>query len=218
MIVIATNNGINFLPKMLNSLNNINLCNQKVVVVDTGSSDKTYLDVVKKMKLKFSFNIVETPYCGYDSGAYIYAYKKFLDEQYIFLQDSIIIKNTDFIYNGLQKINDNTVVPIITFPSNIFDSEEQKDWLKQKFGTYHYKLGFFGPMFFVKRSTLDKIQNINNYIPHNKMLQQAMERGWPIAFESININIEQLETKSFNATYLHNDCYDYITKFFPVRK
>lgn len=215
MIVISTNNGKNYLNNLLESLEKINLYNQKILIVDTGSTDNEY---IKNIKYNKNIIIDKTNYCGYDTGAYIHAFNNYEDDFYICLQDSILIKNENFVYDILKKIKDNNVVPLLTFPPGIYDSDEQKSWLLDKIGSFHYNKGIFGPMFCINKKALELIDKKYFVIPTNKILQQAMERGWSIIFEKYNLNIEQLEEDTWNAEYLFNNKYKYFQKFFPTRK
>lgn len=217
MIVIATNNGKQYLQNLLNSLEEVELLNNKILILDTGSTDKEYLN---NLKSKHQIILDTTPYCGYDTGAYIYAYNNYVDDSYLFLQDSIIIKDKMLIKDGMSNLNEYTIIPLIVFNpmNNFYDNYEQMEWVQNKIGHHNYRIGIFGPMFFAKRKSLDKIKNLNNFIPHNKNIQQAMERGWSVLFEQNNLNIIPLE-KHQHSNYLFDiDGYKYIKKFFPIRK
>jgi hypothetical protein len=217
MIVIATNNGKNYLPNLLNSLEDIDLLNNKILILDTGSTDKEYLS---NLKSKHEIIVDRTPYSGYDTGAYIYAYNNYIDENYLFLQDSIIIKEKSLIRDGLSILDNNTIVPLIIFDpkKNFYDNHVQMEWVNSKIGSHIYEYGIFGPMFFAKRITLDKIKNINNAIPYDKNTQQAMERGWSVFFKQNGINIVPLERYEHSNYLFDIDGYKYIKKFFPIRK
>lgn len=217
MIVIATNNGKNYLQNLLNSIEDIDILNNKILILDTGSTDKEYLN---NLKSRHEIILDNTPYNGYDTGAYIYAYNNYVDENYLFLQDSIYIKDKYLIKDGLSILNEHTIVPLIVFNpiNNFYDNQEQINWVQNKIGHHHYQIGIFGPMFFAKRASLDKIKNLNNLIPHNKNIQQAMERGWSVVFEQNNLNILPLEKYQHSNHLFDIDGYKYIKKFFPIRK
>ena len=72
MIVIATNNGYSYLPKLIKSLEKTNIFNIPISIIDTGSNDKSFLNYLDHLPSKYQiFKIKE----GYDTGAYIYAYE-----------------------------------------------------------------------------------------------------------------------------------------------
>jgi len=220
MIIIATNNGHLYLEKLLFDFENF-FINKEICLIDTGSTDEEslkFLDKIKNKKIfsKLSIQTLETPYKGYDSGAYIYAMKNINSDKYYFIQDSISIKNKDFFDDIDKKLKDNTVVGIIYFDSNFYDNEEQVNFCSNKFGVKDFDLGIFGPMFAITKNDVNKIIQDLNYFPSNKNEQCAMERCWPALFKSKDIQVEFLDGNHNNRIFETNG-YKYLNKQFANR-
>lgn len=221
MIIIATNNNKEILNNILTSLEN-NKIDKKISIIDTKSSDYNsllFLEKIDKEKpYNLDINIYQTPYSGYDSGAYIYAIKNIISDKYYFLQDSLIIKSDKFFSEIDNKIT-TTIVPLITFQENYYRDEEQKIFCRKNFGSDVYKKGIFGPSFSILRSTLNNINfdSLNITLPYNKNTQEAMERGWSVLFENNNITIDPLEGEK-DDDKLFNDGYLYFKKELKNRK
>jgi hypothetical protein len=100
MIVIATYDQPKLLSKLLKSLNNTIDLNEEVLVVCTDPRQTKMLNYLNKIQKLNNFNfkllIDKVKFAGYDTGAYIYSYKKYNRDYYIFLQDSIVINNPDW--------------------------------------------------------------------------------------------------------------------------
>jgi hypothetical protein len=221
MVIIATNNGHIYLEKLLQDFlfffSEKNIC-----VIDTGSDNEETLLFLSKLKKKEIFSILnikvmETPYKGYDSGAYIYAMKNIISDKYYFLHDSISIKNKNFFNDIDEKLDDDTVVSIINFPSNFFDNQSQIDFCIKTIGTCDFDDGIFGPMFSINKSAVNKIINDLDFYPTNKNEQMSMERVWPSLFKKKNIKIVVLDG-SHNLQIFANNGYKYINKTFLNRQ
>ena len=218
MIVIATNNGINLLPNLLSDLEKFNIT-EEISIIDTQSSDSefiNYLDNLKSFnKFKLNINVYQTPYRGFDTGAYIYAIQNLKSDRFIFLHDSIRIKSVSFFNLIDEKLKTSNVVPIITFNGEWWDNQTQKDFSLKHFGTTIFDKGIFGPMFSI--SYLDS-QKLNKLIyPTDKLQQMAMERCWSIIFKNQNFTIDSLEG-NHNDFKIDNDMYEYFTKIKVFRQ
>jgi hypothetical protein len=218
MIVIATNNGVNYLPNLLSDLEKFNIT-EEISIIDTQSSDSefiNYLDNLKSFnKFKLNINVYQTPYRGFDTGAYIYAIQNLKSDRFIFLHDSIRIKSVSFFNLIDEKLKTSNVVPIITFNGEWWDNQTQKDFSLKHFGTTIFDKGIFGPMFSI--SYLDS-QKLNKLIyPTDKLQQMAMERCWSIIFKNQNFTIDSLEG-NHNDFKIDNDMYEYFTKIKVFRQ
>ena len=191
MIVIATNNGKDYLPKLLESLNTLNY-RIDVSIIDTQSNDIEsiyFLENINKDNYNFNISIYQTPYKGYDTGAYIYAIRNIKNvDRFYFIQDSIIIKDIKLFYEIDKRLTSGNIVSLIGF-TNGFDNQEQIDFCNNHFGNSYYKCGIFGPMFSILKSDIDMIDDKLLVYPTNKNIQMAMERGWSILFNNYNFNI-----------------------------
>jgi len=218
MIIIATNNGKNFILNILSDLERIGV-EDEISIIDTKSSDDSYFfikKIIEDKKFNLKINLYQTPYRGFDSGAYIYAINNFITDKFYFLQDSIRIKNKNFFLEIDKKLKTETVVPIITFQANFYANPEQVNFCIHNFETYNYSKGIFGPMFSILYDDAKKIDKKFLIYPFDKNTQMAMERGWAIIFDKYNFNIEPLEGEK-NDEKINNDSYNYFSKLFPYR-
>jgi hypothetical protein len=196
MIIIATNNGKNHLKEILSVIDEINPeCG--VSIIDTQSSDQESIDflnqIQEKNPYKFNLQVYQTPYRGFDSGAYMYAINNIQADRFYFIQDSLRIKDLSIFKNIDSKLKPGTVVPLITFPANMYDSQEQVDFCLKNFGKAEFSQGIFGPMFAIMNEDAQKIDKKYLVWPTNKMLQMGLERGWAVIFDMYSFNIDPLE-------------------------
>ena len=200
MIVFAVNNRTDYIEKILNKLNYFNKID--VLIVDTNSKNNSVLDFYKnldisKFKFKIYFDRIETD-C-YDSGAYIHSFIKYESDTFYFFQDSIEFINEN-IFNdidNLLKLYD--VVAISPFPL-LFDNKEQVEWITSNIPNDEIKklynkqlFGIFGPMFSIKKTTLNKIPKDWLIYPSIKNEAMAMERKWSIIFNILDLKTTYLE-------------------------
>jgi hypothetical protein len=233
MIVIATNNSCverickgelhprnNFLDKLLESIESIEFKGD-VVVVDTGSTDYKSLEYLELLKTKkFNFNlIVDSTTDKYSTSAYLYAVKKYKSEYYIFLQDSIVIKDKNIIIDIEEKLTENNIVCFVKGNSiqYDFDNNTQKEFIYNCIGQTEYDYLVFGPMFSIKGKTIDNIIDQIKLRPTNKNEDSGMERGFGVLFKKNNINIISIDD-DYNYESMIYDRLKYITKFHVDRK
>jgi hypothetical protein len=220
MIVIATYNNPKLLTDLLDSMVETVNMDEKILVVCTDPKQTEMIEFLKELPSKYSFDISTdvTSYAGYDTGAYIYAYKKYKEEDYyIFLQDSITIKSPEWLnaFKNYRKLN--VLTAWVLFPM-CWDFMEQTQWVESKFKQIIFKptAGIFGPMFQVARNTLKKIDkeyNLDNFIPSRKVIeQQGMERCWSYLAAHCGI-----EVNSIDGYFLDWDNKQYIKKHFQKR-
>jgi len=216
MIIIATNNGKNYLNNLLISFESFNI-KKPIHIIDTGSTDIDcigFLEDIKSNKIFKDLNILthKTPYKGFDSGAYIYAIQNIESEKYYFLHDSITIKDFNFFNKIDEKLKSGVVVPLIVFNSNKYDNQDQIDFSLNKIGVSEFDFGIFGPMFAITKNDVSKIKKSLNFFPTKKNEQMAMERVWPALFKKYNILIDPLEG-FYSYSKIVNKQYKYFNKF-----
>ena len=210
MIVIATNNGYNNLPRLLASLEITNLSNIPISIIDTGSTDKNSIDYLNNLSSKYKVYKING---GYDTGAYIYAYENIKADYYIFFQDSIEIKTEEFFRLTLAQIEADYLFAYYSF--NRGDFEEILSQFYDFKSIQSYKWGVFGPMFACSYKVMSKLYNSKLYIiPKDKMEQMTMERGWGIMAYILDIPLVSLGDYSS----LLNNTSPYIIKHFNKRK
>ena len=222
MIVIATNNVSEFLPNLLSDLEKFNIT-EEISIIDTQSNDLEFINYLFNLKLKYQLNInvYQTPYRGFDTGAYVYAINNLKSDRFIFLQDSIKIKTKEFFDVIDEKLKLTNIVCVMSFIGNYWgnypDSEILKQYCEENFGSIEYDVGIYGPMFSISYSD-SQLFNKNELIyPINKLQQMAMERCWPILFKKHNLSISAVEDCQADDELLNTNGYKYIEKYRPYR-
>ena len=215
MIVIAKNNGKIYLERLLNSISDLGI-NEKILIVDTGSTDDNHLNYLKELENLENITVTQTPYKCYDTGAYMWAYNNFVEDNYHFMHDSIKLKDSEFINNCNSLLNNYDVVSYISFEFVGYGDEDWKQFFLKNAKTYEHKFGIFGPMFSIKRKTLDKLPIKNLTLPINKNQQTAMESIWPTFFLEHKLSIYSMEL--YNHYRLINDMYSHFEKTLLIRK
>jgi hypothetical protein len=219
MIVIAAYNDINYLTNLLDSLNTTEDLNENVLVISTDPNQKKMIEFIRELPNsgEYNFNILVdfTNQASYDSGAYIYAYKNYIDDYYIFLQDSLTIKSPNWFNFFKEKRHEDKINPLLYF-NMCWDNNEQKMWVEHKFEgeILRPNIGVFGPIFQISRKSLikmDELHDLNKFMPSHKIIgQQGMERGW--AYLSINsgIEIESIDGTYHGESYFNSRCFNKI--------
>lgn len=187
MIVFASHNNTNLLDLQLERLCELNLNGHDVLFVDTGSTDKTYIRYFNEMKQKYpQFMFVRKEYMCWDTGAYLHAYRNYKRERYIFLQDSLYITSDTFFVDMDRMLDEYDVVPIFDFYYG-YSTQKDKEWIEKGLpvGNSLPQYSYFGPIFGVNRSTLDKIPDDWHIEPKDKQTATQMERRWALMFHLI---------------------------------
>ena len=198
MIVVASHNRIDLLDNMLKTLSSINLNNNQVLIINTNSDNEEYKTFFEECKLNYSQYIFETlNYTCWDSGAYIYAYNNYSSNKYIFLQDSLDIKNSKLIPMWENFLDVYEVVPWINF-GYFYENEDQRLWGEEglTIGNNPHD-SIFGPIFGVRKETLDKLPKEWLKYPTNKNEGCGMERRWSLMFHLINASKHYIEYTNF---------------------
>jgi hypothetical protein len=206
MIVIATNNGFIHLKELLDSFCNIDMCNEKILIIDTISTDENHINFLKLIPALYAnldITVTKTPYRGFDTGAYIYAYENYESELYIFLHDSITIKNSNFVRDIKNYLEENDVVSFFCFNFMGYGNDEWKEFMKLCTGSEYYDRAIFGPMFACKKEVLSNINTKELEIPSNKNKQTAYEAIWMYLFKSINKKVFCLNEYGEESQYIN---------------
>ena len=214
MIVIATNNGMKFLPNLLSSIEKHGRHGQDVCIVDTGSTDPVFISYLSTLS---NYIVTKTPYSGYDTGAYVWAYQNYKSDEYIFMHDSLEILTNDWLEAFRYYKCD--VCYYASFPIQ-FDEDAQKNRLID-IGIYNQDApyGIFGPIFYANRNAMDKVAarfDLKSVIPTTKLDQMGMERGWSMMFETVGARISWLSMINRDLAY-ENVLYRSMRKYRPSR-
>lgn len=219
MIVIASYNGINFLPGLIKSLEEFGPHDEEYLVVNNQSTDPEFINYLNTLDSSLNIKVETCPYNGYDTGAYLWAYRTFPAEEYMFLQDSIKIKDSNWFNEFRNKwTEDCGLVSWLVF-DGMYDNSEQELFIKSAVGSSDTRgWGVFGPIFYTKKYVLDQLEEkelLVNCIPKNKNEQMGMERGWSA--------IMNLAGFTYSFIHYHNhaaileDRLTLFTKFLPRR-
>jgi hypothetical protein len=215
MIVIASHNRVDLLENMIKRLKEIDLNNHKVLIVDTNSDNINFKQRFKELQKEnpeFIFN--KKDYTCWDSGAYIHAYKTYIEDSFIFLQDSLIITNNYLIPIIDGYLKNHEVVPFINFGYG-YENEEQKEFTEQGLNiTSLPPHAIFGPIFGVRTETLDKLPKEWLIEPYNKMTGCGMERRWSLMFHLIEASKHYLEIEDFSKNHTIYTSKQFIDKHF----
>ncbi len=200
MIVIAAYNSLTYVQSLLNSLRT-SVIDEDILVVCTCPKQTYFIKAIEEhiteIKYPFKVKYTVTPYSGYDSGAYIWAYQNYKDDYYIFLHDSVVANHSQWLERFKSFRHENTlnawcyfnIFPIMPMYSEFFLPKMKEYPILDN--TYP---GVFGPMFQISRKALnciDEKYDLSQFIPTHKDEACAMERGWThLAVGSgININV-----------------------------
>jgi hypothetical protein len=193
---------------------------QPVAVVQTGKHSPevsvlcaTYPNVV----------YLRTPYRGYDTGAYLWAYFQIPSKAYLFMQDSCTPREKDFIEQFAAKMPGRFgAVGWSSFTMKCWDSDDQckaTSWMygdSQKWPRY----GIFGPIFYTTRESLDLLweEGLLPMPPMHKQQQQAMERAWAICFHRAGMTVNFLvEEEMPRGHVMGSGGYPALNKVFRMR-
>jgi hypothetical protein len=218
MIVVASHNNLDTLGWIVEDLYRIDLNNHEVCIIDTNSNNLEFKEKFHILRNKYPyFKFINLNYTCWDSGAYIWAYNNLKSERYIFLQDSLRILDKNYIKLIDQNLDLYDVVAHINFKYH-YENEEQKNWVED--GILFNELpedAIFGPIFGVKKTTLDKIPSYWLKHPTNKNEGCGMERRWSLMFNQIGASKKYLEIEDIpNEVTIYNTR-KYIHKLFYHR-
>lgn len=220
LIVISTNNGFDYIEKCINSYDKYGCDGDDILVVDTKSSDESFVTYTKELCNKKGIMWDQTNYAGYDNSAYMHAYENYKYPHYIFQHDSVIIKHRETVSTLKKYIYDEDYdsASFLGFAKDVcpFGNDEIESFCYDKYKSLEYRYGVFGPNFIIKKETLDFLYikySLGELIIDNKNKAQATERGWGIMFDSEKLKYKCNEIFTNELFYrLTDDEYIYFTK------
>jgi len=224
LIVVATNNGMDYIEKCISKYMQFKN-NEDILIVDTGSSDIDYINYTKELCSRYKIQWDQTKEPRYDYGAYIHAFENYKYNYYIFHHDSIMVKRDDTILN-LKNIlyNENyDCVSFLSFHNTVcmFGTLAEKEFCQNNFNSSFYEYGIYGPNFIIKYDSLKLLYEkykLNSVVVDNKSKQMAMERGWAIMLTNEKLKYKSIEEFTAGETQLDgywklfNDGFNYFTK------
>jgi hypothetical protein len=214
-VVIATHGGTDLLRESLPKMKD-----RAVVVVDTGA----HIDSVERLCNQYpNVAYLSTPYRGYDTGAYLWAYWMVSARNYLFMQDSCSPREPDFIeqFARAMPASEFGAVGWSSFTMTCWDSDAQREATAWMYGGKDWPLqGIFGPIFYTNRRTLLNMEqkSLLPMPPVHKLQQQAMERAWAILFHASGARVNFLRKDELpNGTEMSEGKYPALTKVFRMR-
>ena len=199
----------------------------KMLVVDTGSPKEMLASFQTEVNVAESFDnvlgLVSTPYRGYDTGAYLWAYWNCPASNYLFVQDSCSPREPDYVRQFAERMpGEMGAVGWSSFDIRVWDSDDQAAataWMYGDQSKWPAK-GIFGPIFYTSRKTLDHMaaQGLLPMPPVHKQQQQAMERAWAILLHRAGVRVNFLVDEDMpRGGDMARGNYPALTKTFPVR-
>jgi hypothetical protein len=191
-----------------------------VLVVDTGAM----IPEVEAVCDEFDNTAyLLTPYKGYDTGAYLWAYWTVRARNYLFMQDSCCPREDDFVEQFARAMPaQHGAVGWSSFDINVWDSDAQctaTQWMYGRRETWPAK-GIFGPIFYTNRKSLMRmgVAGLLPMPPVHKEQQQAMERAWAILFHRAGMRVNFLVDEDMPRGYaMERGEYPALTKTFRMR-
>jgi len=160
--------------------------NDKIVVVDSKSTDKTYF----KELYKYDVIVEDAENLNWMVGAYWYAFKKYPSEDfYFFMHDSMRVKG------NLDYLKDRDLTTLMYFNRQIGNFNAWGDLITSS-SKYTYKnegYGCFGPIFFCKNSVVSKMLEMgaDTFLPSSKAETGYCEGCYGFFLESQGYNLKE---------------------------
>jgi hypothetical protein len=210
LVVIATNNNIPVLMRLLASIDRHSdtfeiPSDLEVLVVGTAPGEgKRVKDALQGRTWRFTLAVDETPWAGYDTGAYLWAYWNHAAEEFLFMHDSCEITGPGW-YEQFYVVHQETgalVVPWCTFsPYLLGVVPVERECIVSTYGLYEEPgYGFFGPIFWATRTALDRIAAAGymHFVPSTKVQAQACERFWALYCSRLRIPVAPVHRDGYH--------------------
>lgn len=159
---------------------------EKIVVVDSDSEDKTYFEEIKK----YNVIVEDISNRNWMIGAYWHAYKKYQNEDfYYFMHDSMRVKaNLDYL-------KENDLVMLMNFNRQIGNFNTWGNRITSE-SEYEYNFkgkGCFGPIYFCKNIIMKRMleKGADKFLPNNKAETGYCEGCYGFFFEDQGYNTDQ---------------------------
>ncbi len=190
-----------FIENCINHLDN-NYPNNYKIIIDSDSTDKSYMNKIKKDKVI----IEDIKNKNYEAGAFFLGFIKYKNfgENFVFMQDSLCI--TDKILE-FESVKENEV---FVFEENetgwTIDPPAKKEFFNQNknfipsIKKEKFLLAIWN-CFIIKKETFQKVIDSNMFntvlLPNNKSTSRAFERIWSNIFHQNNINMKVIQKKNY---------------------
>jgi len=162
--------------------------------------------------------MVATPYCGYDTGAFLFAFWNMPRvKRFLFVQDSLIPKDETFADPFFAF--DGPVLAWVGFPSDWWDTFGQQQAARYAYPDSSPPKCIFGPVFMATREALDTLarKSLLPGIPNHKEAAQGKEREWAMAFQAANLPVQFIHDE-FDSEKMNLGLYKCFSKEWAGRK
>lgn len=182
-------------------LRNLHALGFDIYIINNNSTNTEYLDKIKEL----DFLTVEDSIFGgaYEIGALNQVFKKDLYENYLLVQDSVVIKSPG-TFDNYASHHCSYVLGLMSFSSclNSFTTSPDREWFDEKFPDLIEFLepakGILGNNFMCKKRHLMQMARIgylaDEYMPTNKYGSQAWERVLGTFFYKYGFSIKFIDS------------------------
>jgi len=199
--VVPTYNPTELNYNYISELRNLHALGFDIYVINNNSTYTEYLDKIKELDF---VNVEDSIFGGaYEIGALNQVFKKDLYENYLLVQDSVLIKSP-MVFDNYASYNCNYVLGLLSFSSCIdaFTTSPDRYWFNEKFPELIECLepakGVLGNNFMCKRRHLIQMARIgylsDEYMPKNKDGSQAWERVLGTFFYKYGISVKFIDS------------------------
>ena len=174
MIVIISHNGIDCLPRLIKSIEQYGPLDEEYLIVDTQSNESEFLKYLDSLINYDMFNlkVVQSPYNGYELGTITWVAKNYKREDYIFLQDAMEVKESNWLNKFREGMPDKIgLVAWQLYDYFAYNDKTTADWVLNNIGVNDFKgKGVFGAILYTNRETFNILESKGflNIIPTNK--------------------------------------------------
>jgi hypothetical protein len=162
---------------------------QNLVVV--AAYDKEYIQgCLDSLGKKHKVVVIDTSKGGYPTWGYIRAFRRYKAHNYLFIQDTMLAKDADYLQSFIDKRPRNGAVAWCLFHMG-FDSGDQTDYAHSLYAENPPEYGIFGPVFYISRKALLELEykGLLPPKPTNKMEAQTSERLWAWALQNAGMEL-----------------------------
>lgn len=162
---------------------------QNLVVI--AAYDKQFIEgCLESLGSKYKVVVMDTSQGGHPTGAYIRAFRQYPAKNYLFMQDSMLAKQFDYLQPFIDKKPHKGAAAWCLFHMS-FDTAQQEEWAWSLYAEDPPEYGIFGPIFYMSRKDLLDLENrgLLPPIPTNKLEAQTTERMWAWALKNAGMEL-----------------------------
>jgi hypothetical protein len=199
--VVPTYNPTELNYNYISELRNLHVLGFDIYVINNNSTNTEYLDKIKELDF---VNVEDSIFGGaYEIGSLNQVFKKGLYENYLLVQDSVLIKDP-MTFDNYVSYNCSYVLGLMSFSSciNSFTTSPDRAWFDEKFPELIECLepaqGVLGNNFMCKKRHLIQMARIgylsDEFMPKSKHGSQAWERVLGTFFYKYGISVKFIDS------------------------